>query len=49
MQFPERFADLPEYAFPRLRTLLDGVPPGGPELAMTIGEPKSPLWPSSPR
>ena len=43
MQFPARFSDLPEYAFPRLRRLLDGVPPGGPELAMTIGEPKHPL------
>ena len=43
MQFPARFADLPEYAFPRLRRLLDGVPPGGPDLAMTIGEPKHPL------
>jgi N-succinyldiaminopimelate aminotransferase len=40
MQFPARFADLPEYAFPRLRRLLAGVPGGGPELAMTIGEPK---------
>ena len=43
MQFPARFADLPEYAFPRLRKLLDGVPAGGPELLMTIGEPKHPL------
>lgn len=43
MQFPARFADLPEYAFPRLRKLLDGVPAGGPELMMTIGEPKHPL------
>ena len=43
MQFPARFADLPEYAFPRLRTLLAGTPPGGPELAMTIGEPKHPV------
>ena len=43
MQFPARFSDLPEYAFPRLRRLLEGVPPGGPELAMTIGEPKHPL------
>ncbi len=43
MQFPARFADLPEYAFPRLRRLLDGVPAGGPELLMTIGEPKHPL------
>ena len=43
MQFPARFADLPEYAFPRLRRLLDGTPPGGPDLAMTIGEPRHPL------
>ena len=43
MQFPARFSDLPEYAFPRLRRLLEGTPPGGPELAMTIGEPKHPL------
>jgi aspartate/methionine/tyrosine aminotransferase len=43
MQFPERFSDLPEYAFPRLRRLLHGVPAGGPELVMTIGEPKHPL------
>ncbi len=43
MQFPARFSDLPEYAFPRLRRLLDGVPPGGPELTMTIGEPRHPL------
>lgn len=45
MQFPERFSDLPEYAFPRLRRLLAGVAPGGPEIAMTIGEPKHPLPP----
>jgi aspartate/methionine/tyrosine aminotransferase len=45
MQFPERFSDLPEYAFPRLRTLLAGIPPGGPELAMTIGEPRHPIPP----
>lgn len=43
MQFPERFAALPEYAFPRLRRLLEGQAPGGPELAMTIGEPKHPI------
>jgi aspartate/methionine/tyrosine aminotransferase len=43
MQFPARFADLPEYAFPRLRRLLGDVRPGGPDLAMTIGEPKHPL------
>lgn len=45
MQFPARFSALPEYAFPRLRTLLRDVPPGGPELAMTIGEPKHPMPP----
>lgn len=43
MQFPARFSDLPEYAFPRLRRLLEGVAPGGPEVLMTIGEPKHPL------
>ena len=43
MQFPARFSDLPEYAFPRLRRLLEGTAPGGPDLAMTIGEPKHPL------
>ena len=43
MQFPARFSDLPEYAFPRLRRLLAGVTPGGPELAMTIGEPRHPM------
>ena len=43
MQFPERFSALPEYAFPRLRRLLRDVPAGGPELAMTIGEPKHPM------
>ena len=40
MQFPTRFESLPEYAFPRLRTLLAGVEPGGPEIAMSIGEPQ---------
>ncbi len=39
MQFPERFSSLPEHAFPRLRRLLDGRAPGGPERAMSIGEP----------
>jgi aspartate/methionine/tyrosine aminotransferase len=48
MQFPERFSDLPEYAFPRLRTLLAGIPPGGPELAMTIGEPRHGVPPVVP-
>lgn len=40
MVFPERFSDLPEYAFPRLRTLLDGLSPGGTPVALTIGEPQ---------
>ena len=40
MQFPARFSSLPEYAFPRLRTLLAGIGPGGPALDMTIGEPR---------
>lgn len=46
MVFPERFSNLPEYAFPRLRTLLDGVEPGGTPIAMTIGEPRHafPAW-----
>lgn len=43
MQFPTRFSDLPEYAFPRLRRLLDGIPAGGPETAMSIGEPQHPV------
>ncbi|MEM1382574.1 MAG: aminotransferase class I/II-fold pyridoxal phosphate-dependent enzyme [Pseudomonadota bacterium] len=43
MQFPTRFADLPEYAFPRLRRLLGQIPPGGPEIAMSIGEPQHPI------
>ena len=45
MDFPERFTDLPEYAFPRLRALLDGHAPGGPVLHMSIGEPKHPMPP----
>ena len=40
MQFPARYADLPEYAFPRLRRLLSDHPPGGPEIAMSLGEPQ---------
>ena len=44
--FPERFANLPEYAFPRLRGLLDVHAPGGDVMHMTIGEPKHafPPW-----
>lgn len=46
MTFPERFSNLPEYAFPRLRGLLDAHAPGGEVLHMTIGEPKHafPTW-----
>jgi aspartate/methionine/tyrosine aminotransferase len=41
--FPERFSNLPAYAFPRLRALLDHHDPGGPVLHMSIGEPKHPF------
>lgn len=46
MTFPERFSNLPEYAFPRLRSLLDSHEPGGEVMHMTIGEPKHafPHW-----
>jgi len=43
MMFPERFSNLPAYAFPRLRALLDHLPAGGPTVHMTIGEPKHPF------
>jgi aspartate/methionine/tyrosine aminotransferase len=39
MQLPARFHDLPDYAFPRLRALLDAHAPGGEPIAMSIGEP----------
>src|SRR6056297_827114 len=44
--FPERFSNLPAYAFPRLRSLLDAHQPGGEVVHMTIGEPKHdfPRW-----
>ena len=44
--FPERFSNLPEYAFPRLRGMLDVHAPGGPVMHMTIGEPRHdfPPW-----
>ena len=49
MTFPERFSNLPEYAFPRLRSLLDVHAPGGDVIHMSIGEPKHafPGWVSS--
>lgn len=40
MDTPERFSNLPEYAFPRLRKLLDSHPAGGETINLTIGEPK---------
>lgn len=43
MTFPERYSSLPEYAFPRLRSLLDAHRPGGEVMHMTIGEPKHPF------
>jgi N-succinyldiaminopimelate aminotransferase len=43
MHIPERFSNLPEYAFPRLRALLRDHAPGGPEVAMSIGEPTHPI------
>ena len=43
MAFPERFSNLPDYAFPRLRALLDAQAPGGDPITMTIGEPKHPM------
>jgi len=42
MQYPDRFSDLPPYAFPRLRALLDAHAPGAEPLAMSIGEPRHP-------
>jgi len=40
MKYPERFSNLPAYAFPRLRSLLDVHEPGGDVINLTIGEPK---------
>ena len=40
MQYPRRFEALPDYAFPRLRALLDSHEPGGPVTHMSIGEPR---------
>jgi len=39
----ERFSNLPDYAFPRLRNLLEAHAPGGTPIAMTIGEPTHPM------
>lgn len=40
MVYPERFSDLPEATWPRLRGLLDARAPGGDVINMTIGEPQ---------
>ena len=44
--YPERFSHLPDYAFPRFRSLLDGHHFAGPQINMTIGEPQHryPPW-----
>jgi len=49
MTFPERFSKLPEYAFPRLRALLNGINPAKEPIDMTIGSPRHPFpqWISS--
>lgn len=46
MHDPQRFSNLPEYAFPRLRKLLDAHAPGGDPVAMGLGEPRHafPPW-----
>lgn len=41
MNTPQRFSELPEYAFPRLRTLLGDLAPGSTApIQMTIGDPR---------
>ncbi len=45
MIYPQRFSNLPEYAFPRLRALLDSHAPGGDVVHMSIGEPRHPMPP----
>ncbi len=43
MAFPERLSGLPEYVFPRLRRLIAGIEPGGPEVDLSIGAPRHPF------
>ena len=43
MTYPERFSNLPAYAWPRLRALLDVHEAGGEPINMTIGEPQHPF------
>jgi len=40
MDYPSRFSAMPDYAFPRLRALLDAHQPGGEPIAMSLGEPQ---------
>ena len=40
-----RFDALPDYAFPRLRALLDGCPPGARAINLSLGEPRHPFPP----
>ncbi|MEM8851124.1 MAG: aminotransferase class I/II-fold pyridoxal phosphate-dependent enzyme [Pseudomonadota bacterium] len=40
MNSPQRFSELPEYAFPRLRTLLGDLQSGRDPIEMTIGDPR---------
>ncbi len=40
MEVPERFANLPDHAWPRLRALLDSHAPGGEAVNLAIGEPR---------
>ncbi|SEN15845.1 Aspartate/methionine/tyrosine aminotransferase [Loktanella fryxellensis] len=43
MNFPQRFSNLPVATWPRLRGLLDAVPPGDTPINMTIGDPQHPM------
>ncbi len=38
-----RFADLPESPFARLATLIEGLAPGKPPIALSLGEPRHPF------
>ena len=44
----ERFSDLPDYPFSRLRTLLDKVNPGETPIDFSVGEPKHSIPPFVP-
>ncbi len=40
MDYPSRLSAMPDYAFPRLRALLDAHKPGGEPILMSLGEPQ---------